>query len=174
MSRARLIVGALAISAAGFAAWIGSEGFSSPPYIPTKGDVPTIGHGSTRYENGVPVKLTDKPITKARAEQLARNLMSQDELKFKASIAGVLLYQEEYDLYFDFVGQFGLGNWQISSMRKNLLLSEYRKACDSLLKWRMQAGRDCSLPKNWGPQGCKGVWTRQQARHTKCISAQEG
>ncbi len=66
---------ALVISAAGLSAWTTSEGFSPTPYIPTKNDVPTIGHGSTRYEDGSPVKLTDKPITKQRAEQLARNLM---------------------------------------------------------------------------------------------------
>ncbi|RWY04518.1 lysozyme, partial [Pseudomonas aeruginosa] len=31
---------------------------------------------------------------------------------------------------------------------------------------------DCSLPKNWGPKGCKGVWTRQQERHAQCIVVQ--
>lgn len=30
----------------------------------------TIGYGNTFYENGSPVKATDKPITKERAEQL--------------------------------------------------------------------------------------------------------
>ena len=170
--KARTLVAALAISIAGFATWVGSEGFSSPAYIPTKGDVPTIGHGSTRYENGQPVRMTDKPITRQRAEQLARNLMTQEEKQFKDSLPGVKLYQDEYDLYFDFVGNFGLGNWKTSSMRTRLLLGQYRQACDALLKWRMQAGRDCSLPQNWGPQGCKGVWTRQQERHAKCIAAQ--
>lgn len=58
-------------------------------------------------------------------------------------------------------------------MRRDLLAGNYRQACDDLLKWRNQGGRDCSLPKNWGPQGCKGVWTRQQKRHAQCIAAQE-
>ena len=53
------------------AGWILKEGFSSPPYIPTQGDVPTIGHGSTQYEDGRKVKLTDPPITRKRAEELA-------------------------------------------------------------------------------------------------------
>lgn len=171
--RKRVIVGVLSLSAAGFAAWKAQEGFSAKPYIPTKGDVPTIGNGSTRYENGKAVKMTDPPITRQRASELARNLLAKDEQKFRATIPGVKLYQQEYDVYIDFVGQYGIGNWSVSSMRRQLIASQYRQACDSLLKWRMQGGRDCSQPQNWGPQGCKGVWTRQLERHRKCIAAQE-
>lgn len=172
-ARQRIAAALLTISAAGFAAWQASEGYSPTPYIPTKNDSPTIGHGSTRYEDGTPVKLTDPPITRERAEQLARNLMAKDEQLFRASMPGVKLYQAEYDLYLDFVGQYGIGNWRQSSMRRHLLAGEYRAACDALLKWRFQAGRDCKLPQNWGPKGCRGVWTRQQERHAKCIAAQE-
>ncbi|MCH0726169.1 lysozyme, partial [Pseudomonas aeruginosa] len=74
-SRNRVLVAALTVSLAGFGAWMKSEDFSAKPYVPTKGDVPTIGYGSTRYENGQSVKLTDPPITRQRGEQLARNLM---------------------------------------------------------------------------------------------------
>ncbi|SFP39246.1 Phage-related lysozyme (muramidase), GH24 family [Geopseudomonas sagittaria] len=172
MNRTRQAVAVLALSAAGFAAWVGGEGLSLVPYVPTRGDVPTIGHGSTRYEDGTPVRLSDPPITRARALQLARNLHSEEEQRFRASLPGVALHQEEYDLYLDFTGQFGIGNWRTSSMRRHLLDGEYRQACDALLKWRRQGGRDCSLPQNWGPKGCKGVWTRQQERHRKCLEAQ--
>lgn len=170
--KARALVVALTISAAGFGAWQINEGFTARPVIPTQGDVPTIGHGSTRYEDGQPVRLTDPPITRQRAEQLARNLLSQDEARFRASLPGVSLTQGEYDLYLDFVGQYGIGNWRSSSMRRHLLVGRYRQACDALLLWRRQAGRDCSLPENWGPQGCRGVWTRQQARHAQCLAEQ--
>lgn len=183
-NRQRIAVTLLAISAAGFGTWKASEGDGPTTvqpglgkvhhaYIPTKGDVPTIGHGSTRYEDGTLVKLSDKPITAQRAEQLARNLMSEDERRFRASIKGVKLFQEEYDLYLDFNGQYGGGNWGVSSMRKDLLAGNYVQACHDLLKWRNQAGRDCSRPENWGPKGCKGVWTRQLERHAKCMAAQE-
>ena len=166
----RTAVAALALSAAGFAAWIASEGFTPGPVIPTKGDVPTIGHGSTRYEDGRPVKLTDPPITRKRAAELARNLHSEEEQRFKASLPGVLLTQGEYDLYVDFTGQYGIGNWRASSMRRYLLAGQYRKACDALLRYRYAAGFDCSTPGN---RRCHGVWTRQQERHAKCIAAQE-
>ncbi|HCL3413493.1 TPA: glycoside hydrolase family protein [Pseudomonas aeruginosa] len=171
-SRNRVLVAALTVSLAGFGAWMKSEDFSAKPYVPTKGDVPTIGYGSTRYENGQSVKLTDPPITRQRGEQLARRLMAKDEQQFRDSLPGVKLFQEEYDLYLDFTGQFGITNWRGSSMRRDLLAGNYRQACDDLLKWRNQAGRDCSLPKNWGPKGCKGVWTRQQERHAQCIAVQ--
>lgn len=178
----RVLVTALALSAAGFAAWVASEG-SSPvvvvageerlaPHIPTQGDVPTIGHGSTHYEDGRPVRLADPPITRARAEALARNLLSADERRFTASIPGVALHQAEYDLYVDFIGQYGIGNWRSSSMRRYLPAGDYVAACNALLRYRYQDKRDCSQPANWGPKGCKGVWTRQQERHRKCMAAQ--
>ena len=165
----RTAVAALALSAAGFAAWIASEGFTPGPVIPTKGDVPTIGHGSTRYEDGRPVKLTDPPITRKRAAELARNLHSEEEQRFRASLPGVALTQGEFDLYLDFTGQYGIGNWRASSMRRHLLAGEYRKACDALLRYRYAAGFDCSTPGN---RRCPGVWTRQQERHAKCIAEQ--
>ena len=175
MNRQRTLVAALAISLAGFGAWQAGEGYSPTPYIPTAEDVPTIGHGSTRYEDGTPVKLTDPPITRERAEQLARNLMAKDEQLFRASIPGVKLHQAEYDLYLDFVGQYGIGNWRQSSMRRHLLAGRYAEACDSLLMWRRAGGYDCSTKINGQPnRRCWGVWERQLQRHAKCLAAQGG
>lgn len=174
-ARQRIAAALLTISAAGFAAWQASEGYSPTPYIPTKNDSPTIGHGSTRYEDGTPVKLTDPPITRERAEQLARNLMAKDEQLFRASMPGVKLYQAEYDLYLDFVGQYGIGNWRSSSMRRHLLASQYAQACDALLLWRRAGGYDCSTRINGKPnRRCWGVWERQLQRHAQCLAAQGG
>ncbi|MEQ6329186.1 lysozyme [Pseudomonas chengduensis] len=181
--RNRIAVTALTLSLAGFGAWIKSEGESPvvrqdgvellAPHIPTKGDVPTIGHGSTRYEDGTRVTLADPPITRERAQQLARALHSEEERRFQASLPGVKLFQEEYDLYLDFVGQYGIGNWSRSAMRSHLLAGEYPKACDALLKWRYAAKYDCSTLVNGKPnRRCWGVWTRQLERHAKCWSVQ--
>ena len=190
VSKVRIAVVALTLSLGGFAAWVASEG-SGPvvevdgeerlaPYIPTRGDVPTIGHGSTRYEDGRPVTLDDPPISRQRALELARNLHSTDERMFQASLPGVHLTQGEYDLYVDFVGQYGIGNWRGSSMRRELLATvgvcpaqaaqHYRAACDALLRYRFAAGFDCSTPGN---RRCPGVWTRQLERHAKCIAEQQ-
>lgn len=45
------------------------EGFRAEPYICPAG-VPTIGYGTTFYDNGIRVRLTDKPITEERASYL--------------------------------------------------------------------------------------------------------
>lgn len=169
----RIAVAALTLSAAGFASWKTAESFTAAPIIPTRGDVPTIGYGSTRYEDGTPVRMSDPPIARQRAAQLARNLHSQEELRFRASLPGVLLYGGEYDLYVNHAGQFGIGNWhKPRSPRTWLLKGDYVGACNALLLWRFQAGRDCRLARNWGPQGCKGVWLRQQRRHAQCMEMQ--
>lgn len=173
MRRARQTVAVLTLSAAGFATWLGSEGFAGSPMIPTQGDVATIGYGSTRYEDGTPVTLADPPITPHRAEQLARNLHSEEEWRFRASIPGVELFQAEYDLYLDFTGQYGIGNWRRSSMRRHLLAGEYARACDALLQYRYAAGYDCSTTINGRPnRRCWGVWTRLKDRHAQCVAAQ--
>lgn len=167
-NRARVVVAMLTISAAGFTAWQTSEGFTDHAIIPTRGDVPTLGHGSTRYEDGSRVKMSDK-ITRPRAEELARNLMKTDERGLTESLPGVRLYQDEYNQYLDFIGQYGIGNWRGSSMRRELLAGNYPAACRALLRYRFSAGFDCSTPGN---RVCRGVWDRQQERHAKCLAAQ--
>ena len=167
-TRQRIAVSLLTVSLAGFGAWKASEGYTDHAIIPTKGDVPTIGHGSTRYEDGQPVQMGDR-ITPQRAEVLARNLLTQDEKLFAASLSGVRLFPVEFDLYMDFVGQYGIGTWRQSSMRRDLQAGNYAQACADLLKYRFAAGFDCSTPGN---RRCPGVWTRQLQRHAKCLAAQ--
>lgn len=167
-TRNRTAVYLLTISLAGFGAWKASEGYTSTAIIPTKGDVPTIGHGSTRYEDGTRVRMGET-ISRPRAEVLARNLLTQDEKAFAASLPGVKLFQEEFDLYMDFTGQYGIGNWRPSSMRRDLLAGNYVQACTDLLKYRYAAGFDCSTPGN---KRCAGVWSRQLKRHAQCMAVQ--
>lgn len=180
----RYAVAGLTISLAGILGWHAAEG-DGPikvidgqehhvPYIPVKGDVPTIGHGSTRYEDGTPVRLTDKPITRQRAQELARNLMSVDEKRFRESIPNVSLTQGEYDLYMDFVGQYGIGRWRSSTIRKRLLAGDHCGACEALLPYRFVKGYDCStLVNGQRNKVCWGVWDRTQGRYAKCIKEQE-
>lgn len=167
------LVLALSASGAGFAVWKANEGFTAVPVIPTKGDVPTIGHGSTRYEDGTAVKITDPAITAKRAEQLALNLMKADAKKFEASMpANTKLTAGEFNVYMDFIGQYGIGNWNKSSMRTQLLAGNHVGACKSLLKYRYAAGYDCSTKVNGQPnKRCWGVWARQLERHAQCMEA---
>ncbi|RLZ08775.1 lysozyme [Acinetobacter sp. 2JN-4] len=145
------------------------EGFTAKPIIPTKGDVPTIGHGTTVYPNGVRVRMSDPAISREKGMYFLRYHMNKDADRFNKTILNVPIYQYEYDAFIDFTYQYGMGNWQKSSMLRNLKQGKYKQACDSLLKYKYAAGYDCSTPGN---KRCAGVWTRQKERYKKCIGAQ--
>ncbi|WP_427927822.1 lysozyme [Acinetobacter guillouiae] len=166
-NKTKISVILLAASAAFFTSLMGYEGYKSKPYLDSA-KVATIGIGSTSYENGTKVKMTDKPITKERAVQIAKAHIAKDEAAFRKSLSGVKLTQTEYDVYLDFVYNYGQANWNGSSMLRNLKAGQYKQACSSLLKYKYVAKRDCSIRSN----GCYGVWTRQQDRYSKCIGVQ--
>lgn len=162
----------LTMSAAALVTLLVSEGFTYLATIPTKGDVPTAGFGSTVHVDGAKVKMGDT-MDPVRAVITAHAHISKDEEAFRKSIPDVPLYQDEYDLYLDFMYQYGVGNWRSSSMRGHLLDLKYLPACDALLLWRFAGGYDCSTMINGQRNDrCWGVWTRQQERHAKCIAAQ--
>jgi lysozyme len=171
-SPVRIVVAALTLSAAGFVGIIGSEGYTDNAVVPVKGDVPTFGFGSTTKEDGAKVRLGDK-TTPTRALHLASDHVAQEEVVFRSSLPGVALAQGEYDLYMDWVYQYGTGAWTKSSMRSELLAGDYRGACDALLKYRFVGGYDCSTTVNGNRNTrCWGVWARQQERHEKCLAMQ--
>lgn len=168
MSRARILAAGLALSASTFVAILSSEGYTDAAVIPTRNDRPTVGFGSTFRDDGAPVRMGDR-ITPVRAVQRAAAHLSKEEGAFRASIPGVALHQAEYDVYMDWVYQYGTGAWRESTMRRQLLGGQYRQACDALLLYKRSGGYDCSIPGN---KVCAGVWTRQLARHKKCMEAQ--
>ncbi|EZQ12069.1 glycoside hydrolase family protein [Acinetobacter sp. Ver3] len=141
------------------------EGFTPKPEIPVKGDVPTIGHGTTVYPNGVRVKMSDPAIDRKQAFEYLKLHMDKDAQRFNKTILNIPVSQGEYDLYLDFTYQYGTGAWSGSSMLRHLKAREYIKACKSLLKWKYVAKRDCSIRSN----NCYGVWTRQVERYNKCM-----
>lgn len=187
----RVLVAALSLSAAGLVGITVREHYTSTAIVPTQGDRPTVGFGSTYHEDGSPVKMGDT-TTPVRALIKAQAHMSREEAVFRASLPGVALHQGEYDLYMDWVYQYGTPAWQRSNMRSELLAGNYTAACNALLDYRKLTsarqegpswvvskrdaqGRpirwefDCSTPGN---KVCRGVWTRQLARHQKCMELQ--
>ena len=168
MSRARIVVAGLSLSAAAFIGIATNESYTERAVIPTVNDRATVGLGSTYWENGQPVKMGDtiKPV---RAIQLAGAHIAKEEVIFRASLPGVALHQAEYDTFMDWTYQFGTGAWMKSSMRRNLLAGNYKAACESLLLYKFSGGYDCSTPGN---RRCMGVWTRQLERYNACMEAQ--
>jgi len=169
MEKTRIPVKSLTVSAAFLIALAISEGYA-PKTVKTVVDpVPTGGFGSTLDEAGKPLKVGE-PMPPVRALVVLRAHVSRDEETFKKSLPNVALTQGEYDVYLDFVYQYGTGAWNGSSMRRALLFGNHRAACDALLKYRFSNGVDCSAPGN---RTCSGVWKRQQERHSKCIAEVE-
>lgn len=168
MSKLRITVAALSLSAAGLIGLVSSEGYTDRAIIPTKGDRPTVGFGSTFHEDGSPVKLGDT-TTPVRALIKAKAHIAKEEVIFRKSLEGVELSQAEFDIYMNWVYQYGTGAWSKSTMRKEILVGNYSQACDALLLYKKSAGFDCSIPGN---KVCAGVWTRQLERHAKCKEAQ--
>lgn len=167
MSRMRIAAAGLALSASAFVATLTAEDYTATAVVPTKNDRPTVGFGSTFREDGAPVRMGDS-ITPVRAVQRAAAHMAKEEVQFRASIPGVELHQAEYDLYMDWVYQYGTGAWRASTMRRELLAGRYPEACAALLLYKRSGGYDCSIPGN---KVCAGVWSRQIARHKKCMEA---
>lgn len=167
MSKTKILVVLLAASAAFFSSLEMHEGFSATPYK-DGGGVITQGIGSTVKPNGQPIKMTDHPITRKTAQEWAKAHIAKDEVVFRKSLQGVKLSQVEYDTFLDFTYNFGQANWNGSSMLRNLKQGKYVQACQSLLKWKYVAKRDCSVRSN----NCYGVWKRQLERHENCMGAQ--
>lgn len=165
----RQAVAVLSLSAAGFVGLVVRESYTATAVIPTQGDRPTVGFGSTSHEDGAPVKLGDA-TTPVRALIKAQAHIGKEEAVFRSSLPGVALHQGEYDLYMDWVYQYGTGAWLKSGMRRELLAGNYPAACHALLRYRFAGGYDCSTPGN---KRCAGVWTRQQERHQKCMGLQQ-
>ena len=168
MSKIKAAVAALSLSATAFVGIALDEHYTEAAVIPTKGDRPTVGFGSTFHEDGKAVKMGDK-TTPVNALVKIQAHIAKDEKAFRASLPGAYLSQTEYDIYMDFVYQYGMENWSKSSMRKEILAGNHAQACQGLLNWKFAAGFDCSTPGN---KVCAGVWTRQLKRHANCMAAQ--
>lgn len=165
-----------AIAALTLGSWIAYEGFTTRPVIPVKGDVPTIGHGATHYEDGTRVKMSDPPITRKRAAELAAGELERTYAACVARRLGDALVSEiEMKLAVDFSGQYGCVTYHASSMARETINGNYRKACEAYRQYRF-VGKgvdryDCSTLVNGQPnRRCWGVWTRSNDRANECLA----
>ncbi len=158
----RLSIAALMLSAVGFVGLALNEGYSDKAITPVKGDVPTIGFGTT--EGVKPGDTTTPPKALARA--------LQDVGKYEGAIkrcVTVPLHQYEYDAYVDLAYNVGPGAFCGSTLVKRLNAEDYDGACAEILRWRFYQGKDCSAPEN--KRLCGGLGTRRQAENARCTGA---
>ena len=176
----------LKLTAAILSAWAGYEGLSLVPYVPVAGDVPTIGRGATHYEDGTRVTMADPPITRARADALALNLLEkQYAVCTRKALGETLVHLVEFERAVDFAGQFGCTAFANSQMVRRMRQGDYYGACQAYISYRFitddkpgpgwvqyKPGRwkyDCATPGN---KVCRGVWARQLDRYMACMAVQ--
>ena len=167
MSRARIVVAALALSAAGYGGIVAYEDYTERAIVPTKNDRRTIGLGSTFRDDGSPVQAGDT-ITPPQAVKRSVAHIEKDERGLKRCVAGPMS-QVEYDIIVDFSYQYGVAATCKSSMVRHINAGNYEAACRAYTLYRFSGGYDCSTPGN---TRCRGVWTRQLERQAKCLAAQ--
>jgi len=116
------------------------EGFRSKPYLCPAG-VPTIGYGATYYPGGRNVTMNDDAITKERAEDLLRDMLTSYENGVNRYVK-VSLSQNQFDALVSFAYNLGNGALQKSTLLKKVNLDP----CDSDItnqfnRWVRAGGR---------------------------------
>ncbi len=154
MSRARLGIGALTLSAAAFGALVGFEGYTERATIPVPGDVPTLGFGTTAG-----VKIGDA-IDPVRAVQRALIDVDHFEGAVKKCVT-VPLHQHEYDAFIQLSYNIGVTAFCKSTLVRMLNALDYVGACNEILRWDRFHGRPLS-----------GLTRRRQTEHALCAGDQ--
>ena len=115
------------------------EGIVLKPYRDSVG-IPTIGIGSTYYEDGTRVRMTDKPITTERAIQLAKNVVKSFELKVNQVIL-LPMTQNQFDSMVLLCYNIGESGFARSSVVRHFNQGNLQKAADSFLLWNKAGGK---------------------------------
>ena len=153
MSRARVAVAAISLSAAAFVGIANHEAFREQAYDDGVG-VQTIGFGTTEG-----VQPGDK-ITVERA--LVRAL--QDASKYEGALrqcVTVPLHQHEYDAAISISYNIGASAFCNSTMVKKLNSGDYQGFCDGMLQWNRAGGRVMN-----------GLIIRRQKERALCLGQQ--
>lgn len=116
------------------------EGFKSKPYL-CPASVPTIGFGSTYYENGTKVKLTDTSITQERATELLMALLVPFE-KAVDSYCIDTINQSQFDALCSFVYNCGSNTLKTSTLLKKINKNPNDPTIkNEFLKWNRAGGK---------------------------------
>jgi lysozyme len=116
------------------------EGLKLKPYL-CSASVPTIGYGSTYYENGKKVKLTDAPITKERADALFQ-IVADDFAKRVVPLIKKPLTQNQFNSIVSFAFNLGVRALQNSTLLRLVNINPNdANIAKEFLKWNKAGGR---------------------------------
>jgi len=116
------------------------EGFRAEPYRCPAG-VPTIGYGATYYPGGRRVTMNDSPISKQRAEDLLKDMLTRYEDGVNRYVQ-YQINQNQFDALVSFAYNLGVGALQKSTLLKKINIDP----CDpdiakEFKKWVRAGGR---------------------------------
>lgn len=115
------------------------EGLYLKPYLCPAG-VATIGVGSTLYEDGTPVTLTDPPISKERAISLLMLTLKRDYLPAVQMLCKVDKPNQLAALT-DFAYNAGVGALRASTLRKRVNAGDFDAVPAEFAKWVKGGGK---------------------------------
>jgi lysozyme len=172
MEANRKSVAVLTITAALLLGVAQHEGFEEKAYIPIKGDVPTIGFGSTVHPDGSPVEIGD-----AISRKTAESYLKGDLDKFKTGLMKCIkvpLYENEFNAYMKLTYNIGASAFCNSSISRKLNAGQYEEACRTILQFNKM--RDTSKPMVRNTQGkmvyqlkvIKGLDNRRKSEYKEC------
>ena len=115
------------------------EGFSSVPYL-CPANVPTIGYGSTIYENGSHVTMQDPPIDEKRATAIMYARLVEFENAVNRYVQ-VTLGQNQFDAIVDFTYNLGAKALLNSTLLKKINTKDWVGAAPEFLRWIYADGK---------------------------------
>ena len=116
------------------------EGFYSAPYLCPAG-VPTIGYGTTYYEDGRRVSLHDPAITRERAEQLLLRQLRSVYLKQTLSLCPGADTPERLAALVDFAYNLGAANLKQSTLRRKVNEQDWAESRIQIRRWNKAGGK---------------------------------
>jgi lysozyme len=154
--RTRIAVAALALSAAGLVGIATHEGYTDRAVIPVPGDVPTVGFGTTRRDDGTPIQMGDTTTPQRALRDLLRDVGWAEEAIQQC--ANVPMFPHEFDTWVSFIYNVGAPAFCRSTAARKLREGDYAGACDELLRWVHVDGRVI-----------RGLVNRREAERRKCL-----
>lgn len=116
------------------------EGCILTPYLCPAG-VPSIGYGSTRYEDGSSVSLSDGAISKDRAEAMLDRDLAVNRVPLLFSACQAPLNDGQAAALLDFIYNLGGGAFRASTLRRRINSGDYATATTEFYKWVYCAGK---------------------------------
>jgi lysozyme len=116
------------------------EGWRSKPYL-CSANVPTIGWGSTMYENGDKVTLDDPEITKERGQALFELDAERFLLQVYKACPVLTKHDNKAAAILSWTYNLGPARLRSSTMRTRINQERWEEAAQELKRWNLAAGK---------------------------------